>query len=125
MFQQSALVVLPYNEATQSGVAPVAHNYSKPVVATRVGALAECIEHERTGLLVAPRDPAALAEAIVRLLKDPVRRRQMGAAGKERLQRDCSPQAVAAMTLAAYRAALGLPAGNRADDPLVAPGRER
>lgn len=41
-----------------------------PVVATRLGALEEIIEHEKTGLLVEPDDPNALAEAIIRILKD-------------------------------------------------------
>lgn len=108
LFRQSALVVLPYNEATQSGVVPVAHNYSKPVVATRVGALAECVDDGVTGLLIPPRDPTALAEAIISLLKNPARRRQMGQAGKALLDRNCSPPVVAAQTVRAYQAAIEL-----------------
>jgi glycosyltransferase involved in cell wall biosynthesis len=42
----------------------------RPVVATRVGGVPEMVEHERTGLLVPPRDAAALADAIVRVLTD-------------------------------------------------------
>lgn len=105
-FQRAAVVVLPYNEATQSGVVPVAYNYEKPVVATRVGALAECVAHEETGLLVPPRDPAALAEAIVRLLKDRQLRRRMGLAGKARLDLECSPRVVADLTADVYRTAI-------------------
>jgi glycosyltransferase involved in cell wall biosynthesis len=41
------------------------------VVATAAGGTAEAVEHERTGLLVPPRDPAALAAAILRLSADP------------------------------------------------------
>ena len=43
---------------------------SRPVVASAVGGIPEMIEHGRTGLLVPPRDPAALAASIVRLLTD-------------------------------------------------------
>ena len=105
-FRRSAIVVLPYNEATQSGVVPVAHNYSKPVVATRVGALSECVEDGITGLLIPPRDPQAIAEAVIGLLKDPRRRRQLGEAGKSKLDRQSSPAVVARQTADVYRAAI-------------------
>jgi len=105
-FRQSAVVVLPYNEATQSGVVPVAYNYSKPVVATRVGALPESVDDGVTGLLTPARDPQAIADAVVELLQDPARRHQMGKAGKAKLDRECSPAAVAKQTADAYRAAI-------------------
>ena len=108
MFQQAALVVLPYNEATQSGVVPVAYNFSKPVVATRVGALAECVDDQETGLLVPPRDPQQLADAIVRILKDADLRKKMGTAGREKLQLECSPAVVAGQTVSAYMKAAGI-----------------
>jgi glycosyltransferase involved in cell wall biosynthesis len=56
-----------------------------PVVATEVGGLPEMIQHDRTGLLVPPRDPAALARAISALLADPERRRRLAAAAQERM----------------------------------------
>jgi len=57
-----------------------------PVVATAVGGTPEVVVDGVTGLLVPPRDPAALAEAIARLLRDPQLRRQMGQAGQERVR---------------------------------------
>ncbi len=56
-----------------------------PVVATNVGGLPEMIEHDRTGLLVPPRDPSALAAAITALLADPDRARLLAAAAAERM----------------------------------------
>jgi glycosyltransferase involved in cell wall biosynthesis len=56
-----------------------------PVVATNVGGLPEMIEHDRTGLLVPPRDPAALAQAIGALLADPERGRRLAQAAQERM----------------------------------------
>ena len=58
-----------------------------PVIATRVGGLPELVADERTGLLVPPEDPAALAQAIRRLAGDVELRRRLGAAGKQRVAR--------------------------------------
>ncbi len=65
-----------------------------PVAATRVGGVPELIEHDRTGLLVPPRDPAALAGAISALLEDPTRSRRLAAAAATRVQ-DLTIEAVA------------------------------
>jgi glycosyltransferase involved in cell wall biosynthesis len=53
-------------------------------VSTAVGAISEVILQESTGLLVPARDPAALAQALERLLRDEARRRTMGQAGRAR-----------------------------------------
>ena len=70
LFARASVVVLPYVEATQSGVIPVAYTFSKPVVATTVGSIPEMVDDGRTGLLVPPRSEESLAEAIVSLLRD-------------------------------------------------------
>lgn len=59
------VVVLPYRSATQSGVVLVAYAGGCPVVSTRVGGLPEVVFEDRTGHLVPPEDPKALAEAIL------------------------------------------------------------
>ena len=58
----------------------------KAVVATRVGGVPEVVVNGVTGLLVPPRDPGALADAVVRLLRDPELRRRMGEGGQERVR---------------------------------------
>ena len=68
LFQKSALVVLPYNMATQSGVVAIAYTFSKPVIATNVGSLPEIVEHNKTGIIIPPRDEVKLAQAIIHLL---------------------------------------------------------
>jgi glycosyltransferase involved in cell wall biosynthesis len=105
-FMRSSLVVLPYIEASQSGVTHVAFALGKPVVATRVGALPETIEHGRTGLLVEPADERQLADAIVELLHDPARRRAMGEAARRFLEVEAAPARVASLTRDAYLAGI-------------------
>ena len=56
-----------------------------PVVGTRAGGIPEAVVDGETGLLVPPRDPAALAEAMARVASDPEARRRMGAAGRLRV----------------------------------------
>lgn len=58
------------------------------IVATAVGENASAIQHNETGLLVAPGDPHALAAAVTRLLADPDRARMLGDAARERAWRE-------------------------------------
>jgi glycosyltransferase involved in cell wall biosynthesis len=58
---------------------------SLPVVATAVGGTPEIIEAGVAGLLIPPRDPDALADAIISLLRNPDLRRRMSQAGQERV----------------------------------------
>lgn len=69
-FDLSEVVVLPYISATQSGVVQLAFGFGKPVITTRVGGLHEVVEDGRTGLIVPPQDENALAEAIIRYVRD-------------------------------------------------------
>jgi len=65
-FSAADLVVLPYESASQSGIVQIAYAFGKPVVVTSVGGLPEVVEDNRTGFVVPPKDPTALAEAVVR-----------------------------------------------------------
>jgi glycosyltransferase involved in cell wall biosynthesis len=69
-FAGADLVVLPYLEATQSAVIPIAYGFEKPVVTTTVGGLTEAVSDGETGLLVPPGDSEALAEAIIRYFRE-------------------------------------------------------
>lgn len=66
----------------------------KPVVSTRVGGVPELVEDGVHGLLVEPRDPAALAVAVAELLRDPERAERLGAQGRERQLREYSLDAM-------------------------------
>lgn len=106
LFQRASVVALPYVEASQSGVVSTAYGFKKPVVATNVGSIPEVVEDGKTGFVVPPRDPEALARAIVRLLKDEKLRKCMGENGYKKLNADLSWDNVVRKTLAIYRSAM-------------------
>jgi glycosyltransferase involved in cell wall biosynthesis len=65
-------LVLPYREASQSGVVPIALAHGIPVVVTAVGGLPGQIDHGRNGLIVSP-DAMALAAAMGKMLDSTLR----------------------------------------------------
>jgi glycosyltransferase involved in cell wall biosynthesis len=60
-FTATDLVVLPYESATQSGIVQVAYGFSKPCLVTNVGGLPEVVLDGKTGYIVPPKDPDAIA----------------------------------------------------------------
>lgn len=69
-FAACDVVVLPYESATQSGIAQIAYGFEKPVIATDVGGLSDVVVPGRTGRLVPPRDADALADAVIGFFED-------------------------------------------------------
>jgi glycosyltransferase involved in cell wall biosynthesis len=74
----------------------------RPVVATRVGGIPEIVTHGESGLLVPPADPAAMADAILRLLDDPRLAAACGAAGRRTIEARYGLDAMAARFTALY-----------------------
>ncbi|HVT80993.1 MAG TPA: glycosyltransferase family 4 protein, partial [Phycisphaerae bacterium] len=94
----------------------------KPVIATRAGGPPEIVEHEKTGLLVAPQNPAEMAAAISGLIADPARRAALGAAGAERYRAHFTVERMAREVLAIYNRALGVSAGQSTpNSPMASP----
>ena len=73
------------------------------VVGTRAGGIPEAVVDGETGLLVAPGEPAPLAAAIVRLMKDAALRKAYGEAGRARVRESFGVDKLVEGTLAAYR----------------------
>ena len=84
-----------------------------PVVAASASSLPEIVTHNVTGILVPPKDPRALADAVIELARDPERRARLGEAGKAESTRrfsadkmvDAYESALAGVTLRAKPAA--------------------
>jgi glycosyltransferase involved in cell wall biosynthesis len=102
-YERAAVVCVPSRREGYGMTAREALAFGRPLVASRVGGLAEL---ERGTVLVEPRDVRALREALERLLGDGEERARLGAAARafavERFGRDAAAEAL----LASYRAAL-------------------
>jgi glycosyltransferase involved in cell wall biosynthesis len=95
--------------------------FGLPVVATAVEAVPEIVVQGETGLLVPPRDPAALAAACAALLADPARARRLGEAGRARVAERFGWDRAAARMLEVLRpVSRGASGGERG----LAPGRD-
>jgi glycosyltransferase involved in cell wall biosynthesis len=102
LFAASTCVVLPYRQASQSGVGSWAKRYGRPIVATEVGGLPELVT-PRSGRLARAEDPAALAKALLEVLENPALARELGAGAAEEALGEASWRRVGRLTLDAYR----------------------
>lgn len=82
-FAASDLAVLPYESATQSGIVQIAYGFGKPVIVTDVGGLPDVVEDGKTGYVVEPRNPEALAEAVVKYFEQGREEEFVANVGKE------------------------------------------
>lgn len=101
LFASATCAVLPYRQASQSGVGAEAQKFGRAIVATEVGGLPELVTPE-SGRLVPPEQPAALAEAILEVIDTPGLAERLGR-GAAMAVGEAGWDAVAATTLDAYR----------------------
>lgn len=103
LFVDADVVVLPYTEASQSGVLHVAATFGKPVVVTDVGELRATVESAGLGLVVPPEAPEALGQALRALAADPETRARLGRNAQAWSEGDDSPSTIGARTVALYQ----------------------
>jgi glycosyltransferase involved in cell wall biosynthesis len=103
LFERARLVVLPYTQATQSGVLAVAFAFGKAAIVTDVGGLPEAVGHGQAGRIVAAGDAAALAGAIADLWHDAGARQALGRAALARVSHEIGWPLVAERHLELYR----------------------
>jgi len=75
---------------------------AKPIVASQVSAIPEIVIDGETGILVPPKDPDALAEALIKLLRNPALAREMGRKGRKRLEKEFSVERMITETERVY-----------------------
>jgi glycosyltransferase involved in cell wall biosynthesis len=105
-YERAAVVVAPSRREGYGVVPREAMAWARPVVATAVGGLVDAVEDGVTGLLVPPGDTAALRSAVERLLGDADLRARLGAAAREKAQRELSFDVAAERLQAVYNEAL-------------------
>jgi glycosyltransferase involved in cell wall biosynthesis len=77
-----------------------------PVVATRVGGIPEIVDDGKNGILIPPRSPAALADALQSLMRDKTGRDAMGRRARETVQRGFSHERLSRDLKKFYRSVL-------------------
>lgn len=82
-FQVSDAIVLFYSYATPSGVESVACNFSLPILATRVGHFPETVKDGYNGYLAEPNDIESMADAMEKIITNPVKREHVAEASRE------------------------------------------
>ena len=120
MLQQAAIVCLPSHggEGVPKALIEAAAS-ERAIVATDVPGCRDIVRHGKNGLLVPPKNPAALADAIAQLLNDAPLRAEMGRRGREIAVKEFSEERVIQQTLALYRKLLdGSAAPVSADSPV-------
>jgi glycosyltransferase involved in cell wall biosynthesis len=76
LFSRCRAVVLPYTDASQTGIVPIAYSFRKPVVVTDVGGLPEVVRDGETGFIINNTD--GLVDSLVSLLRSKKRAREFG-----------------------------------------------
>ncbi len=69
-FAAADLVVLPYEDATQSGIVQIAYGFEKPVVVTGVGGLPDVVSNSVTGYVVEPFSPQSIARKVIEFFEE-------------------------------------------------------
>ena len=102
LYEEATCVVLPYRQASQSGVGTLAMQHGRPVIATQVGGLPELVRADR-GRIVPSEDPQALAGAILEVISTEGLAERLGRGAAAAVEREIGWKAVAAKTIDAYR----------------------
>lgn len=106
---QLDILVLPSLQEPFGKIVIEAMAMGKPVIASRVGGVPEIVMHGETGILVPPKDSAAIQQALEQLIHDQEKRKQMGIEGRKRVEQHFSLEKTVRSTEHAYEKILTTP----------------
>ncbi|PTM41750.1 glycosyl transferase family 4 [Bosea sp. 124] len=113
LLARASIAVFPSVWENFPNVALEAMAAGRAVVASSAGGMAEMIEHGRTGLLVPPRDPKAIAAALIHLLRDPELAAEMGRAARAHVVASYGPATIGPLHEASLRRTIALAQSRR------------
>jgi glycosyltransferase involved in cell wall biosynthesis len=96
-FQRCSFIVMPYTDATQTGVVQVAYSFKKPVIATNVGSLPEVVIDGKTGTVIEAKNSQELVQAINTMLKNPSETKKKGQAAYQFMKKELDWKKIAKM----------------------------
>jgi len=106
LMRLASVVIYPYRSGTQSGALQTAYTFGRPVIVTDVGGLPEVVEDGKSGFIVPPQNPPALAKKIILLVNDSALAEEMGTYARHLSETKYSWSAVAQQMRAVYKQAL-------------------
>jgi glycosyltransferase involved in cell wall biosynthesis len=100
---KARFLVLPYTDASQSGIIPLAYTFAKPVVVSDVGSIAEAVQNGETGYIFRAGDAEELAKIMIRLLEDPAECDRLGRNAYEKMLTEMSLERCSEIIDGAYK----------------------
>jgi glycosyltransferase involved in cell wall biosynthesis len=100
------IMVLPSRWESFGSVCVESMVAGRAVIGSAAGGMADMIEHGKSGLLVPPRDPNAIAEAILSLVAEPGRVKELAETGRKSIVEKLSPERILPLQLASYERAI-------------------
>jgi len=86
LFQKASIIVIPYIEASYSGLILLSYTFKKALIGTNVGTIPEIVEDGKTGILIPPNNPQILAEKVIELIRDNKKRIMIGRNGYRKIK---------------------------------------
>lgn len=112
ILSRTDICVLPSHWENFPNVCLEAMGAGRGVIGSSSGGMADMLSATpEVGLLIPPRDPAAIAAAVIQLLRDPIRRKAMGAAARARVLETYHPDRIGKLQEAGYERAIARRAG--------------
>jgi glycogen(starch) synthase len=102
LLQTADVFIAPSRYESFGLIYPEAMRWGIPVIGCNVGGVPEIIQNEKSGLLISPESPEAIAQALHRLLRDERLRLQLGSAGRKHVESEFSSMKMAERVAAKF-----------------------